>query len=197
MGGFSFYEKVLFFFRKNYYNLKERSVARNNKQRKMSPSSDETANLPPAAFLVSACWCFAPNPTGRAGAKTPYCCGVLERTIDAMAKLEREIRLTVRVTPEEEAKIKENMTLTGTNNFSLYARKLLLDGYIVKLDFAELKEVSAPLGQIARNLYQIAKRANETRSIYADDLEDVRKAYYKDFAELKERLIKLIKTIGK
>lgn len=114
-----------------------------------------------------------------------------------MAKLEREIRLTVRVTPEEEAKIKENMTLTGTNNFSLYARKLLLDGYIVKVDFTELKEVSAPLGQIARNLYQIAKRANETRSIYADDLEDVRKAYYKDFAELKERLIKLIKTIGK
>jgi len=114
-----------------------------------------------------------------------------------MANLEREIRLTVRVTPEEAAKIKENMTLTGTNNFSLYARKLLLDGYIVKLDFAELKEISAPLGQIARNLYQIAKRANETRSIYADDLEDIRKAYYKDFADLKERLIKLIKTIGK
>ena len=114
-----------------------------------------------------------------------------------MANLEREIRLTVRVTPEEAAKIKENMTLTGTNNFSLYARKLLLDGYIVKLDFSELKEISAPLGQIARNLYQIAKRANETRSIYADDLEDIRKAYYKDFADLKERLIKLIKTIGK
>lgn len=113
-----------------------------------------------------------------------------------MANLEREVRLTVRVSEEENKKIKENMTLTGTTNFSLYARKLLLDGYIVKLDFSELKEVSAPLGQIARNLYQIAKRANETRSIYADDLEDIRKAYYKDFAEIKERLVKMINKIG-
>ena len=114
-----------------------------------------------------------------------------------MANRERTVMLRLMVSEKEAEKIKENMTLTGTNNFSLYARKLLLDGYIVKVDFTELKEVSAPLGQIARSLYQIAKRANETRSIYADDLEDVRKAYYKDFAELKERLIKLIKTIGK
>ena len=46
------------------------SITRNNKQRKMSPSSDETANLPPAAFLVSACWCFAPNPK-KSGASCP------------------------------------------------------------------------------------------------------------------------------
>ena len=114
-----------------------------------------------------------------------------------MANRERTITLKVMVSEEEAELIKQNMTATGTNNFSLYARKLLLDGYIVRLDFAELKEVSAPLGQIARNLYQIAKRANETRSIYADDLEDIRKAYYDDFSKIKERLIKLIKTIGK
>lgn len=114
-----------------------------------------------------------------------------------MANRERNVRLEIKVTEEEAAKIKENMTLAGTRNFSLYARKLLLDGYIVRLDFSELKEVSAPLGQIARNLYQIAKRANETNSIYADDLEDIRKAYYKDFAELKRRLLRFIKTVGK
>ena len=114
-----------------------------------------------------------------------------------MAKRERTVMLRLMVSEEEAAKIKENMTLTGTNNFSLYARKMLLDGYVVHLDFAELKEVSAPLGQLARNLYQIAKRANETRSVFADDLEDIRKAYYNDFAELKERLVKMIKNVGK
>lgn len=114
-----------------------------------------------------------------------------------MSNLEREIRLTVRVTSEEESKIKENMALTGTSNFSRYARKMLLDGYVVKIDFAELKEVSASLGQIARNTYQIAKRANEMRSIYAEDLEDIKEAYYNDFAKLKEQIVKLIKNIGK
>ena len=114
-----------------------------------------------------------------------------------MANRERAIMLRLMVTEKENEKIKENMMLSGTKNFSLYARKMLLDGYIIKLDFKELKEVSTPLGQIARNIYQIAKRANETRSIYADDLEDIRKAYYKDFYELKERLVKLINRIGK
>ena len=114
-----------------------------------------------------------------------------------MANRERTVRLQVLVSEEEARIIKQNMVATGTNNFSLYARKLLLDGYIIRLDFTELKEVSAPLGQIARNLYQIAKRANETRSIFADDLEDIRKAYYNDFAGLKERLVKLIKKVGK
>ena len=114
-----------------------------------------------------------------------------------MANRERTIRLQVLVTEEEAAKIKENMTATGTNNFSLYARKMLLDGYVVQLDFTEMKEVLVPLGQIARNLYQIAKRANETRSIYADDLEDIRKAYYGDLSELKERIVKMIKKFGK
>jgi len=66
-----------------------------------------------------------------------------------MANRERTVTLRVMVTEEEAAKINENMTLTGTSNFSLYARKLLLDGYIVRVDFAELKEVSAPLGQIS------------------------------------------------
>ena len=114
-----------------------------------------------------------------------------------MANRERTVRLQLLVTEDEAEIIRQNMTLTGTSNFSLYARKLLLDGYIVRIDFAELKAVSAPLGQIARNLYQIAKRANETRSVFADDLEVVRKAYYKDFAEVKERLVKLIKNVGK
>ena len=114
-----------------------------------------------------------------------------------MAKRERTIMLRLMVTEEEAEQIRAKMEQVGTDNFSRYARKMLLDGYVVHLDFTELKEVSASLGQIARNLYQIAKRANETRSIYADDLEDVRKAYYDDFAELKERIVKMIKKFGK
>ena len=110
-----------------------------------------------------------------------------------MANRERTVTLRVMVTEEEAQKIKENMTLTGTNNFSMYARKMLLDGYVVVRDFAPFKEVAAAMGAIARNLYQIAKRANETRSVYADDLEDIKTAYYREWKNAKTQLMKLIK----
>ncbi len=110
-----------------------------------------------------------------------------------MANRERTVTLRVMVTEEEAQKIKENMMLTGTNNFSLYARKMLLDGYVVVRDFAPFREVAAAMGVIARNLYQIAKRANESRSVYADDLEDIKTAYYREWKNAKTQLMKLIK----
>ena len=61
-----------------------------------------------------------------------------------MANLEREIRLTVRVSEEEEKMIREKMLQIGTTNFSAYARKMLIDGYVIKRDFSELKSKLRP-----------------------------------------------------
>ena len=112
-----------------------------------------------------------------------------------MPKRSRTIRLVIDVTEEENEIIKDNMAATGTNNFSLYARKMLMDGYIVKRDFTSLKEFTKELGNHARNINQIAKRANETRSIYAQDLEDIRRTYGEVCAMIKEQIVKVIRTV--
>ena len=41
------------------------------------------------------------------------------------------------------------MRQLGTHNFGAYARKMLIDGYIIKVDYAEQKKLAATVSTIA------------------------------------------------
>ena len=88
-----------------------------------------------------------------------------------MAKRKREIVLRFRVTAEERGMIEEKMAQLGTENMAAYLRKMAIDGYVVKLDLPELKELVSLLRRTGNNLNQIAKRVNETNRIYTADIE--------------------------
>ena len=88
-----------------------------------------------------------------------------------MAKRKREIVLRFRVTPEERGMIEEKMAQLGTENMAAYLRKMAIDGYIVKLDLPELRDMVSLLRRTGNNLNQIARRVNETSRIYAADIE--------------------------
>lgn len=60
-----------------------------------------------------------------------------------------------------------------TINLSAYARKMLIDVYIIVLDLQEVKAHTAQLQKIGVNVNQIAKRINETGRIYTDDITGV------------------------
>ena len=109
-----------------------------------------------------------------------------------MANRERNVRLQVLVTEEEAAMIKTRMERVGTTNFSLYARKMLIDGYIIRHDYSTIKELARELGNLARNINQIVKRANETRSIYESDLKDLQRMYFEVKSKVSERLVKMV-----
>lgn len=109
-----------------------------------------------------------------------------------LPNLDRNIRLTLRVTEEEDTMIKQKMLQVGTTNFSLYARKMLIDGYVIKRDFSELKLLTKELANLARSINQIALRVNETRSIYKQDIDDLKKYYSNVKRACTERLVKMI-----
>ena len=75
--------------------------------------------------------------------------------------------------------ISEKMTAAGIRNREAYMRKMILDGYIVRLDFSDVRELSRLLRNATNNLNQVAKRANETHSIYAADIKDLQDNYEK------------------
>ena len=85
------------------------------------------------------------------------------------------------------------MLQIGTTNFSAYARKMLIDGYVIKRDFSELKSLTKELANLARNINQIALRVNETRNIYAEDVKDLQNDYANVKRAVSERLVKMIK----
>lgn len=54
-----------------------------------------------------------------------------------------------------------------------YLRKMAIDGYVVKLDLPELRELVSLLRYSSNNLNRLTKRAHETGRIYEADLEDI------------------------
>ena len=56
-------------------------------------------------------------------------------------KRKREVQLNFRVSPEELALIEQKMVQLGTKNREAYLRKMALDGYVVRLELPELKEL--------------------------------------------------------
>ena len=77
-----------------------------------------------------------------------------------MANRTRNIVLRVPVTPEERALIQQKMAQFHTKNFSAYARKMLIDGYIVHMDTSDIRAQTAELQKIGVNVNQIARRIN-------------------------------------
>ena len=94
-----------------------------------------------------------------------------------MAKRKREIQLTFRVTEEEQALIHQKMEQYGTENMAAYLRKMAIDGYVVRLDLPELRELVSLLRRSSNNLNQLTRRVHETGRFYDADLEDLRQNY--------------------
>ncbi len=84
-------------------------------------------------------------------------------------KLRKEIVLT----KEEREIIKKRMKDVGMNNMSAYIRRMALYGYVIHLDMSDLKEVLRLMKINSNNLNQYTKRANETGSVYQEDVNEL------------------------
>ena len=87
-----------------------------------------------------------------------------------MAGRKRAIQLKLWVDENEKNLIEEKMKILGTRNFGAYARKILIDGYIIKVDYSEQRKLTAEVNKIGVNINQICKRINETDRAFAEDV---------------------------
>ena len=88
-------------------------------------------------------------------------------------KRKREVQLNFRVSPEELALIEQKMAQLGTKNREAYLRKMALDGYVVRLELPELKELVSLMRYSSNNLNQLTRKVHETGRVYDADLEDI------------------------
>lgn len=113
-----------------------------------------------------------------------------------MENRKRNVQIIIRVTEEERSLIEEKMRQIPTLNLSAYARKILIGGYIITLDLQEVKGHTAQLQKIGVNINQIAKRINETGRIYADDMNEIKRAM-EEVWRLERRLLLQFKSLTK
>jgi len=88
--------------------------------------------------------------------------------------MKREKQLLIRISDEDKERIQAKMEEAGILNMSAYVRKMALDGICVRLDLTDVRQLIILLQRCSTNLNQYAKRANETGSVYAADIEDLR-----------------------
>ena len=104
---------------------------------------------------------------------------------------ERNQEIHVLLLPEEMERIKQKMDELGIINRSAYVRKMALDGYCINLDLTDMKEMVSLLRRCSNNLNQYAKRANESGSIYAEDIQDLQVRQGEIWEIAKEMLARL------
>ena len=86
---------------------------------------------------------------------------------------EKNKAIYMKVSPEELQQIRERMESVGIQNLSSYMRKMALNGYVINLDMTDMKEVLRLMKISSNNLNQYVKKANETGSIYLEDIEEL------------------------
>ena len=89
----------------------------------------------------------------------------------------RNVNLAFRVTEEERKMIEKRMAQAGMKNMRAFIVKMALDGQITRLELDSVKEMVRLLSNATSNINQIARRANQTDSIYAADLDELRRQY--------------------
>ena len=86
----------------------------------------------------------------------------------------KSVRVEFVMSEQDAELVKGRMAELGITNLSAYLRKMAVDGYIIPLDMSDIQEMIRLLRICSNNLNQYARRANETGSIYAADVDDLR-----------------------
>lgn len=110
-----------------------------------------------------------------------------------MANRKRNIEIRFRVTPEEKNMILKKCEQAGITNLTAYLRKIAIDGYVLKLEIPELKEIISLLRYSSNNLNQLTRRAHENGRIYDSDLEDIHRSLEKTW----DAMNTIIKSLAK
>lgn len=87
----------------------------------------------------------------------------------------RNKRLYIQVTEDEKNDILQKMEKAKMTNLNEFVRRALSTSEIINLDLKKLQDLTYELNKIGTNINQIAKVANQTNSIYKNDLDEIKK----------------------
>ena len=104
---------------------------------------------------------------------------------------EKSKAIYIKVSPKELQTIRDRMESVGIQNMSAYMLKMAMNGFVIQLDLSDMKEVLRLMKINSNNLNQYAKKANETGSIYKEDIKElmaIHKELLQMLGEMLERL---------
>ena len=105
-----------------------------------------------------------------------------------MANRERTHAMTLRLSDDENRILEAKMKATNMPSKSATIRQLIIEAMLYEVDYRELRGIDTQLARIGNNINQIAKRANETRSIYEAEVIELKKEF-KEICRLQKYML--------
>ena len=107
------------------------------------------------------------------------------------AKEKRVIEHSFRTTESEDNVIRQKMKAFGIRNQASFYRAMVLNGYLLKIDLPEIRELLRLMKNLTNNVNQIAKRMNERGSIYDTEIDEILEKQEEIWNTLNQMLSKL------
>ncbi|HFU3975768.1 TPA: plasmid mobilization relaxosome protein MobC [Streptococcus suis] len=105
----------------------------------------------------------------------------------------RNIRKEVNFSEQDYRYIESKMEKAGVKTFQNYARKMLLLGSVVTIDFSELIGVKQEINRIGVNINQIAKYVNVSEEVTQEELQALKNS----LAEINDLITSKLKETRK
>ena len=102
-----------------------------------------------------------------------------------------DTQIFIKISQEDKDKILARMHDAGVTNLSAYMRKMAIDGHMILLDLTDVNEAVRLMKINSNNLNQYAKKANQTGSIYIEDINQLKDQQQEIWEVLKEILVRL------
>ena len=109
----------------------------------------------------------------------------------------RNVPIYVWVRQDEWEAIQARMASLGIQNMSAYIRKMALNGYVLNVDLAPVKELVSLLRRCSNNLNQAAIHANTYGGLYPNEIRDLQRDYNALWERMGEVLKQLAEVTGK
>lgn len=88
----------------------------------------------------------------------------------------RHIRKEIKLSPEEWEIIRKRAAALGQRT-GTYIRRIAVRGIIKSFDMKQFNHLIMSFNRIGNEVNQIARVANSTKSVYAEDIEDLKKTF--------------------
>lgn len=106
----------------------------------------------------------------------PPCFTFTEMRKNSMSKKEYRLRdkqINVRVTEYEYELIQERMKKSGVASMTKFIIDAATNGFLINVDYSEIKKLSYELNRIGNNINQIAHHINSEGIVYKAEIEEV------------------------
>jgi predicted ABC-type ATPase len=85
----------------------------------------------------------------------------------------RDKQINIRVTDYEYALLQERMRKSGSASMTEFIIDAATNGFLINVDYSEIKTLSYELNRIGNNINQIAHRINSEGIVYKTEIKEV------------------------